>query len=71
MSIKENSRADSQAPRPHRYLLARKDDPVFPKHGSEFVDIECLETIPVTQKQREAGCTCPRDCGILFDRVSL
>lgn len=31
------------------YLLAGKDDSVLPKHGSELVDIECLETIPVTE----------------------
>lgn len=69
MRIKEDSRADSQTPRPPMYLLARKDDPVLPKHGSELVDIECFETVPVTQKQREAGCTCPRDCGILIDKA--
>lgn len=62
-------KADSQVPRSHMYLLAGKDDPVLPKHGSEFVDVERFETVPVTQKQREAGCTCPRDCGILIDKV--
>lgn len=48
-NLKEDSRADSQVPRPCMYLLAGKDDSVLPKHGSELVDIECLETIPVTE----------------------
>lgn len=37
------------------YLLSWKDQPVLPKHSSELVDVERLETVPATQTT--TGCS--------------
>lgn len=56
-AYRKTAGAASQAPSPHVYLLSRKDESVLPKHGSELVDIERLETIPGTDAKR--GCSAP------------
>lgn len=50
--------AQSETPRrshPTLYLLSWKDQPVLPKHSSELVNVECLETVPATQTT--TGCS--------------